>query len=232
MACRSETPRARSNLIQPEIRMSGEFSHWRLHLPKDHVIYDEGEASSTMYRIEKGCVRLQVNGPAGNRQIVAFLVEGDSFGFCLSRRNASAEAVTAVDLACVSIQTMLAEATHQPSLIAALLDRAEQDYGSLAHHLERISHLNANERVLAFVAAEASRQGRTKAADRLVLRMDRQDIADFLGLEPETVSRAFQRLEAKGVLTRHGRRGLQLHARALAYAAHRNREQAAASPAA
>jgi CRP-like cAMP-binding protein len=185
-----------------------------------------------MYRIKKGCVRLQVNGPGGDRQIVAFLFEGDVFGFCTDRRNSSAEAVTHVDLACFSIQSVLAQAGREPSVIAELLGSANRYYGSLAHHLERMAHLTSTERVLAFVVAEASRHGRTGTADRLVLRMNRQDIADFLGLEPETVSRALKILETKGVLTRHGSRGLQLHARALAYGARRARETIATSPAA
>ena len=212
--------------------MSGELSYWPLHLRKDRVIYDEGDPSTTMYRIQKGCVRLQVNGPTGDRQIIAFLSEGDTFGFCLNRRSASAEAVTPVDLVCISIRAMLIQACREPSLIVDLLASADRCYSSLAHHLERMVHLNATERVLAFLAGEASRQGRTEAADRLMLRMNRQDVADFLGLEPETVSRALKTLETKGVLTRRGRRGFQLHAPALAYAAHRTREMAAASPAA
>jgi CRP-like cAMP-binding protein len=212
--------------------MLGELCNWRLHLRRDRVIYDEGDPSLTMYRIEKGCVRLQVNGPTGGRQIIAFLVEGDSFGFCLKRRNASAEAVTAVELVCTSIHAILTQARRDPSVLAELLDGANRHYGSLAHHLERMAHLNATERVLAFVADEASRHREAGPAERLVLRMNRHDIADFLGLEPETVSRAFQNLEAKGVLTRQGRVGLLLHARALAYAAHRTREMAAANPAA
>jgi DNA-binding transcriptional MocR family regulator len=43
--------------------------------------------------------------------------------------------------------------------------------------------------------------------------MNRQDIADYLGLKPETVSRAFKVLEAEGVLSRRGPRGLVLHHR-------------------
>lgn len=212
--------------------MPGELPHWLVHLRKDRIIYHEGDPSLILYRIKKGCVRLQVNGPGGDRQIVAFLSEGESFGYCLHHRNASAEAVTPVDLVCMSIQPILSYANGQASLIAELLDSASRHYGSLAHHLERIAHLSATERVLDFIAEEARRPGRSEAGGDLLLRMGRQDIADFLGLEPATVSRALQTLEAKGVLTRHGRRGLSLHQEASAGAARSVRRMVLTNPAA
>jgi CRP-like cAMP-binding protein len=212
--------------------MSGEPSHWSVHFRKDRIIYDEGEPSLVMYRIERGCVRLQVNGAFGDRQIVAFLSEGDVFGAGPGRRNSSAEAVCAVDLACFSLQPTLLQAGGQPTLIAEMLDNANRQYGSLAHHLERIAHLKSTERVLAFVVGQAARQGRGGMQDHVILRMNRQDIADFLGLEPETVSRALKILETRGALTRHGPRTLHLHPRALNYGVRSLREPVATSPAA
>jgi CRP-like cAMP-binding protein len=91
----------------------------------------------------------------------------------------------------------------------------------LAHHLGRLSHSSAYERLSWFVAWVADH---TKATDDelLDLPMSRQEVADFLGIAPETVSRLFRRMEAGGRL-------LRVSARQYRYSADAPRDAAASA---
>lgn len=184
-------------------------ARWPVHYRKGRLIYDEGEASKAVYRLDKGCVRLQVNGAEGDRQIVAFLFPGDLFGLCVDRRNSSAEAVTDVDLTRYTLQSLLDLSTRSPEVTIQLMRGAETLYGELAHHVEQIAHLSAPERVLWFLhwlgAREPGRSGGT-----VRLPMSRRDVADYLGLTQETLSRVIRQLLTSGEVEARGPRMIVL----------------------
>jgi len=181
------------------------------------VIYDEDETPKAMYRVDRGCVRLQVNGSDGDRQIIAFLFPGDVFGFSLDRRTTSAEAVTDLELTRYSLQSVLDLSTRSREVTVGLLNSANALYGDLARHVDQITHLSAMERVLWFLNWLMRHQHTPKAANTVALPMSRRDIGDYLGLAPETLSRALKQLRAKGYVTLHGRRGFTLKPPALAF---------------
>lgn len=177
---------------------------------KGQIIYDEGDPTGTMYRLESGCVRLQVNGENGDRQIVSFLFPGDLFGFCLDQRNTAAEAVSEVEVTRFAVQMILERSTGHPELMVDLINRSNALYGDLARHVEKVTHLPADERLLWFFHWLIRQDGAQVAPSLIRLPMSYRDIADFLSLKPETLSRAMTKLEADGYLERRGRRGLAL----------------------
>lgn len=180
-------------------------TRWPVHHRKGDLIYDEGEPSRAVYRLDKGCVRLQVNGADGDRQIVAFLFPGDLFGLCVDRRNSSAEAVTDIDLTRYSMQSVLELSTRLQGVTLRLMQSAETLYGELAHHVEQIAHLSAHDRVLWFFHWLIARApGRATGVVRLP--MSRRDIADYLGLTQETLSRVIRQLLADGEVEATGPR--------------------------
>lgn len=191
-------------------------SHWPARFAKGVTLYDEGEPSITMYRLDRGCVRLQVNGHGGDRQIVSFLFPGDLFGFCLDERRASAEAVTEVEVTCYSIASVLDLNGRTTEVLVELVNRANGAFGELAHHVEKITHLPAVERLLWFFNWLTHHDPAAAASGIIRLPMNHRDIADYLSLKPETLSRAFRQLEARGYIQRTGRRGLTLTRHALA----------------
>lgn len=166
-----------------------QLASWPVHFPKDHVIYDEGDPSECMYLVERGCVRLQVNGAKGTRQIVSFLLPGDLFGFCSSVRNTAAEAVTDVSLLRYSAKALFSNGVQSISLSRDLMDGVNQSYRDLAHHIESVVHEPASVRVSAFYQWLKKRLG-PEGVDKPP--MTQRDIADFLGLAPETLSRCLQ----------------------------------------
>lgn len=182
---------------------------WPVRHRKGDLIYDEGERSKSVYRLDRGCVRLQVNGADGDRQIVAFLFPGDLFGLCVDRRASSAEAVTDVDLTRYALHSVLELSTRSPEVVIRLMKSAEALYGELAHHLQQVAHLSAQDRVLWFLEGLVAReQERETCVVRLP--MSRRDVADYLGLTQETLSRVIRRLLADGKVEAVGPRTIVL----------------------
>ncbi|MBI1362245.1 MAG: cyclic nucleotide-binding domain-containing protein [Alphaproteobacteria bacterium] len=183
---------------------------WLLTRRRGQVIFDAGEPAGLMYRVESGCVRLQINNPDGERQIVVFLFPGDLFGYEITDRVCSAEAVSDSTLRCWPVQAFLKSPQEQPRVTIQLLEAAQRRFGEMAEHIDKITHLPAKERVLWFLNGLLTCPGLPREGGRIHLPMTRLDIADYLGVAPETLSRILAGLEEDGYLRRDGRRDLEL----------------------
>lgn len=173
--------------------------HWTVSVPTDRIIYHQGEAPRAFYRVEAGCVRLQVNRPDGRRQILAFCLPGDVFGLEFADvRPMSAEAVAAARLTRFQFDPD-GEEIAQTSMVGLLAAACEMST-ILSLHLTGLGLNLAEERVTWFLDWLAGRQGVDGKGGPLFLPMNRQDISDFLGLAQETLSRTFARLEAHGAI--------------------------------
>lgn len=189
-----------------------EARHGRVSYRRGHVIYDEGDAAQSVYRVEAGCVRLQVNGLEGRRQIVTFLFPGDLFGLSLSRSTA-AEAATATELTRYSLQAVLSLSITSADIVVKLINNIDALVNDLAKHVSRVAHLPATERLIWFFEWMNQHGGATYLGSSVHLPMSHRDIADYLGLSPETLSRGFKSLERRGVLTRLGPHTFQVQHR-------------------
>lgn len=172
------------------------LKRWRISAPKGRMIYDQDEEAEAFYRVESGCVRLQVNREDGGRQILAFHLPGDIFGLdCDGRRHAAAEAAIRSELTRFQAPPPLGMSAN-PGAAAAVACAACEMVNALAGHLMGLGHANAEDRVRWFLGWLAERQGIDACNARLHLPMSRRDIADFLDLAPETLSRTMRRLES------------------------------------
>lgn len=190
-----------------------QLRHWRVAAPKGRLIYDEGEPPTAFYRVEAGCVRLQVNCDDGHRQILAFCLPGDIFGVEFDGgRTAAAEASVTSELTrfpiCGLTGTSL-EAKSMASLVAAASDMVL----TLSLHLKGLGHGSAEDRLMWFLDWLADRQGVSRQGGVVQPPMNRRDIADFLGLAQETLSRTFARLEIQRLLSVTDRRRVILRPR-------------------
>jgi CRP/FNR family nitrogen fixation transcriptional regulator len=173
-------------------------AHWPVQFQKGQLIYDEDDLSEAMYRVRKGCVRLQVNGPDGGRQIVQFVTPGRVFGFCSERRDTAAEAVTDVDLIRYSLHSVMELCAVNSAAALELMDHSTQSYRELAHHAERVAHLSAIDHVswfFEFLLKDGMYDGATSPRQML---MNHKDVADYLGITPETLSRSLRVLQDRG----------------------------------
>jgi CRP-like cAMP-binding protein len=152
------------------------------------VIYGEGEPADHLYTVANGNVRTCKLLADGRRHICAFYLPGETFGVeTIAEHNFSAEAVTEVDIVAVNSDTVVA--SQLLMLMGRELERAQ-------HHVLLLAK-SAPERVASFLLEMA---GRIPSSDELELPMTRQDIADYLGLTVETVSRTLTQLENEAAI--------------------------------
>ena len=157
-------------------------------------VYGEGEPAEFIYQIIEGAVRSYKLLADGRRQIGAFHFPGGIFGL----ENAGLHRSTAKAIVDTNVRLFIRRGVEDvskrdASIVHDLLDLTTKNL----EHAENHTRKTALERVAAFLV-EMDR--RLMAADCMELPMSRQDIADYLGVTLETVSRALSILHGEGVL--------------------------------
>ena len=159
--------------------------------PAGSEIYAQGEKAGAFYQVEFGAVRIYRLLADGRRQISAFHLAGETFGFeAGATHHFFAEAINATGVRVFRLNAG-ADMSHQ------LLPLALKGLTRAQEHLLVLGRQNAIERVAAFLVDMVERQGGLRQVE---LPMSRTDIGDYLGLTIETVSRVFTRLKDKGVI--------------------------------
>lgn len=170
--------------------------------PAGAEIYAQGENCRNLYRVEFGAVRVYRLLADGRRQISAFHLPGEIFGFeADDRHHFFAEAI------CATGVRPLPLSSGRGDLAGELLPAVLQGLVRAQEHLLVLGCHNAVERVAAFLVDMAERQGGLLHVD---LPMSRTDIGDYLGLTIETVSRGFSRLKQKGIIRLPGLRKVEI----------------------
>ena len=157
----------------------------------DSEIYAQGEVAGGIFRVEFGAVRIYRLLADGRRQIVAFHVAGETFGFEAGRvRGFFAESIVATGLISVDMEL---SGQYSPRLMDVLLQSMIRAQG----HLLVVGRQQALEKIAVFLLDLSERQGGFYTVD---LVMSRTDIADYLGMTIETVSRSISKLRSLGIL--------------------------------
>jgi CRP/FNR family nitrogen fixation transcriptional regulator len=169
--------------------------------PTGAEIFAQGERSGNLYQIEFGTVRVYRLLADGRRQISAFHLAGETFGLeADTMHHFFAEAVCGTGIRTFHLSTNNYKTNELLQLALRGLTRAQQ-------HLLVLGRQNAIERVAAFLVDLAERQG---ARCQVELAMSRTDIADYLGLTIETVSRVFSKLRESGFIRLRGIRNIEI----------------------
>ncbi|MET3901251.1 CRP/FNR family nitrogen fixation transcriptional regulator [Devosia sp. UYZn731] len=153
---------------------------------ENSVIYAQGDAAGPLYLVEFGAVRLCRLTADGRRQISAFHFAGEVFGFEFdAEHHHFAESVDSAGI-------RLLRRAVDDHLAESVLPLALRNLSRAQDHLLVLGRQNATEKIAAFLLDLAERQD----ADTLLsLPMQRTDIADYLGLTFETVSRILRKLK-------------------------------------
>jgi len=161
-------------------------------------VYAEGEAAGYVYKVVSGVVRVSKLLPDGRRQISAFHLPGEMFGFEADEfHHASAEAVVAAKVMAYKWDGALGMERQPASFLRELLHLTVLGLRHTQDHLLLLGRKNALERLAAFLLEMDARNGSKHVLD---LAMPRHDIADYLGLTLETVSRMFAELKDMGMI--------------------------------
>jgi len=165
--------------------------------PRDTEIFGENEPADYLYKVLSGTVRTYKILRDGRRQVGGFYLPGDIFGLEFADEHTlSAEAVSDAKVLVVKRSALSALAARDPSV-------AQQLFALTGRELHRVQDRilllikNARERVASFLLEMAERASENNAIE---LPMSRQDIADYLGLTIETVSRTLSSLETASAI--------------------------------
>ena len=191
-------PRSRPHSFDHRQFVRANISLNEFKYSKGTEIYGESEPAEYVYQVTEGAVRSYKLLSDGRRQIGAFHLVGDIFGL----ENGAAHRFTAEAIVDTTVRLMkrcsLEHVAETDATVA--LDLLNMTTTNLRHaedHMLLLGRKTSLERVAAFLL---EMDHRLTAAGVMALPMSRRDIADYLGLTLETVSRALSTLQDKGIL--------------------------------
>ena len=191
-------PFAVSTHRKPEASESAGQIGLAMSFARNAEIYAEGEAAGYVYKVISGVVRVSKLLPDGRRQISAFHMPGEMFGFEADElHHASAEAVVPTKVVAYRWEGVLGTERQSASFVRELLNLTVLGLRHTQDHLLLLGRKNALERLAEFLLEMSARMGGSSVLD---LAMPRHDIADYLGLTLETVSRMFAELKEMGTI--------------------------------
>jgi CRP/FNR family nitrogen fixation transcriptional regulator len=165
---------------------------------KGTEIYGEKEPAEYVYQVKAGAVRSHKLLSDGRRQIGAFHLAGDIFGLENGGEHRfTAEAIVDTTVRLIKRHSLEIVAESDPIVARNLLNMTTTNLQHAEDHMLLLGRKTSLERVAAFLL---EMDKRLTAAGVIALPMSRRDIADYLGLTLETVSRALSRLHELGIL--------------------------------
>ena len=169
---------------------------------REHI-FMAGDKRTSLFKIESGCVCLYKIMTDGRRQVLDFAYPGDFIGLgSQTEHTFNAQALEPTRLRSLTVATLTQLAARDPRLGLKLYEALSRELEATQDHLFTVGQRTAVERVASFLSALSQRNARLgQDANVLVLPMTRADIADFLGLTIETVSRTFTKLRSSKVIT-------------------------------
>ncbi|WP_173977735.1 helix-turn-helix domain-containing protein [Magnetospirillum sp. UT-4] len=171
-------------------------------LPAHFTIFREGDRAEHVYSVSHGAVKLYKLLSDGRRQIIGFLFSGDMFGLALDDGYAyTAETLVATQLCRFTHRKLDAMQGQMPRLERRMFTMTVKDLMSAQEQMLLLGRKTAREKVATFLL-KLSRRAQVQGlpASPVALPMSRADIADYLGLTIETVSRTFTQLKKDGII--------------------------------
>ena len=168
------------------------------HFDERAVLFREEDEASVVFNITAGVVRLVRSLPDGRRQVTGFALPGDFLGLSLEKTwHFSAEAVTGI-VACRFRRAAFEDFSEKkPHLLKKMHEFATHELSLAQDHMVLLGRLTAEEKLASFLVEMKRRWSRVAGHEAGLIRlpMGRQDIADYLGLTIETVSRVINQMQ-------------------------------------
>lgn len=176
-------------------------------------IFGESEPAEYLYKVVSGAVRTYKILSDGRRQIGGFYLAGEVFGLESSEEHSfSAEAVSETRVLVIKRSALFALAERDSEISRQLWALTSGELRRLQNHVMALIK-TAKERVVGFLL-EMAKRAPDGNGNRVELPMSRQDIADYLGLTIETVSRTLTQLESSAAIALPNARCFELRDRA------------------
>jgi CRP/FNR family transcriptional regulator len=186
-----------SHPINVDQKIPASIPSGRIH-PDKTPLFHQGDASDCFYKVNSGVVMTYRLLKDSQRQITGFCTAGDYFGM-------SSDGIhhdTAVTVATSNIARLThADIQADPVLATELFNRTCSQLEDAQNMMMTLTKKSASEKVASFLLMLANRQQSHSEETDIRLPMSRLDIADFLGMSIETVSRRLTDLKSKGVIS-------------------------------
>lgn len=178
----------------------GGVRHWKKH----EILFRAGDPIGSFFKIRKGIVAVSHTLDDGRRQITALRAPGDCVGY-LDRNGSYAfegEALTDVEACAFDRRRFDVYVAQHPDLAAALVEALSSALKQAGMLSLVLGQLRSTERVAHFLAEISSlyAERHVSPAQPLALHMGRNEIADYLGLTIETVSRSIGKLKSRNII--------------------------------
>jgi len=167
------------------------------------MLFCEGDPADSIYEVVRGMLKLFKLLPDGRRQVTGFLSPGHLLGIAHDDRYLhTAEAVTEVVLCRYPRAQFDRLIDEVPGFARRLLAATCDELRAAQDQMLLLGRMGAAEKVASFLLAMAERrQSEEDDDDEILVPMARNDIADYLGLTTETVSRTLTQLKREGVIS-------------------------------
>lgn len=194
---------------------------------RHEVICDEGQPADNWYYVLAGAAVCSVVRADGRRQIVDLLLPGDFFGFAAgSQYTSTAEAAVAgTVVAGYPRRRIEMEADADPRLSREIRQIAFNGLSRLQRQLQILGRVTVQEKVGSFILATGERLA-ANDENSVALPFSRYDIADYLAVSVETVSRSLTDLKLRGLIRFSGTRVVRVIDRNALDEGDRRRDQA------
>jgi CRP/FNR family transcriptional regulator len=167
-----------------------------VHYKHKATLIDQDKPAVSVHIVTEGAVRLCKSSPDGQRQVIGFALPGDLLGHAIDNHSAySAEALGNV-VTCKFSRKAFGELLNaMPHLMRHMHGVVVRELGIAQDHMMLLARYSAKQKLAAFILQMRNRWRRVNGSSAHVgLPMPRQDIADYLGLTIETVSRTMSLL--------------------------------------
>jgi CRP/FNR family nitrogen fixation transcriptional regulator len=169
----------------------------RLNVARNEEIYGQDDPVELLYQVVRGVVRTSRLTADGRRQVGDFYYPGDLFGLEPGPDHRfAAEALEDCEIVAVRRSAVRA-AAGDAELNRAILEAQRVEMERLQDHVVMLGRKSARERVASFLMSIAQKGDDETLAN---LAMGRQDMADYLGLTIETVSRMLTQLQGEAIV--------------------------------
>ena len=171
-------------------------------LDSNEMLVEEWDPKRRVFSLTSGMLRIYTSLPDGRRQIAGFLVPGDYLGLADDEvYSQSAEAVVPSVLCAFSAKEMDGLMENFPKLKERLYQMTREALRTARDNQLVLGRLAPVEKLASFLLVLSARTEKRGGKANLVhLSMNRTDIADYLGLTIETVSRSFTKLKTQGLI--------------------------------
>jgi CRP/FNR family transcriptional regulator len=173
-----------------------------VQLNPNEAIFTAGQIARSVHNITAGVVRLYKLLPDGRRQIIGFALPGDFLGTAPSDRYSySADAIDSVSVCRLSRESFTQFIEQRPHFLIRINEIASRELMLAQEQMLLLGRRTAEEKVASFLIGWRERLAHIgDNRQTIALPMSRQDIADYLGLTIETVSRTLTRFEREKML--------------------------------